>query len=666
MAEAIVSMALDGLGSFLRQEIEKEVTMVAGVQEEIEKLTKTLTSIQAVHHDADRKRVQDERVKVWLENLKEFFCVIKWGKRLSEKLDSIPHDKDNYGHAYSMEAQLKSYEPVATAMFSGSNSNSVYSSLWLSTVYGSNSNSVCSSLWLSTVYGSNSKEQQAAVTQFLFVGLAAQVRVATVTQLLQQFQAGFVTERNRSSSSNGKKYTAAAVRARDSELRQVSLQKETAAAVATERSNTAAAVRARDSELRIKQDSRSNDPWAIRLPEELRKLVKLRHLELNYTDALECLPKGIEELKDLQTLSEFATSREGCQLRELSNLNNLRGFLGIANIRGGSKECISDANLQSKEHLRRLGLWFVEDAYEGKRNDDASAIELFEPHPNLEELGIRYYGGSEFPNWMEFQSSSIMLRRLALCKCRNLEVLPHLSTLESLQSLFLRELDSMLPMGLFNGFEASPRTVAYPNLKELTIINMNHWKEWVMETSSEDINVMPLLRDLHIYYCPMLMSVPHQILSQSVRILFIKNCPELTISVILEGDAGSLSRSLPFKDNISLKVMYIQNSPHSTFPQGLSQLKALQTLKVVECKSLMCIPDELQHHTSLLKLFIGGGMDLTADLLCVRSRRRHWHQLYTKIHRALYFVRCGCLGVLFSCDHCCLSLRRRIAHGTKF
>ncbi|KAF6142875.1 hypothetical protein GIB67_001741 [Kingdonia uniflora] len=77
MAEAIVSMALDGLGSFLRQEIEKEVTMVAGVQEEIEKLTKTLTSIQAVHHDADRKRVQDERVKVWLENLKEVVYEIK-------------------------------------------------------------------------------------------------------------------------------------------------------------------------------------------------------------------------------------------------------------------------------------------------------------------------------------------------------------------------------------------------------------------------------------------------------------------------------------------------------------------------------------------------------------------------------------------------------------
>ncbi|KAF6146027.1 hypothetical protein GIB67_033386 [Kingdonia uniflora] len=176
-----------------------------------------------------------------------------------------------------------------------------------------------------------------------------------------------------------------------------------------------------------------------RLPEGLRKLVNLRHLELLYTDALECLPKGIEELRCLQTLSMFVMSEEGCQLRELSNLNSLCGSLTITNIRGGgSKESI---NLKSKEHLCCLGLEFVE--YEGKRDDDGSAIELFEPHPNLEELVVWYYGGSKFPNWMEFQSSSIMLRRLQITECRNLEILPPWANLESLQCLSLRGLDSM-------------------------------------------------------------------------------------------------------------------------------------------------------------------------------------------------------------------------------
>ncbi|KAF6152230.1 hypothetical protein GIB67_005884 [Kingdonia uniflora] len=288
-------------------------------------------------------------------------------------------------------------------------------------------------------------------------------------------------------------------------------------------------------------------------------------------------------------------------------------ILGITNIRGGgSKKAISHANLKGKEHLRCLELWFVEEDYEGKGDDDASAIELLEPHPNLEVLLISDYGCSKFPIWMEFQSSSIMLRGLEILDCRNLEVLPHLSMLESLQSLFLDGLDSMSPKGFFNGLEASTTTVAYPNLKIFTIKDMKHWEKWLMETSSEDINVMPLLRDLYILNCPMLKSVPHQILSQSVRKLFIKNCTELTISwlpplleeFILDGDGGSLSRSLPFKNNTSLKILYIQLSPHSTLPHGLSQLKALQTLEVVECKSLMCIPDELQHLTSLRELYI--------------------------------------------------------------
>ncbi|KAF6148809.1 hypothetical protein GIB67_038142 [Kingdonia uniflora] len=50
--------------------------------------------------------------------------------------------------------------------------------------------------------------------------------------------------------------------------------------------------------------------------------------------------------------------------------------------------------------------------------------------------------------------------------------------------------------------------------------------------------------------------------------------------------------------------MYIQDSLHSTFPQGLSQLKALQTLKVFHCNNLTCIPVELQHVSSLQELYI--------------------------------------------------------------
>ncbi|KAF6169341.1 hypothetical protein GIB67_028761 [Kingdonia uniflora] len=152
MAAASVSMVLNQLGAFLREEIEKEVIMVVGVKEDIEKLRSTLIAIQAVLHDADRKQVQDQRVKVWLERLKEVVYEVEdildnWNtkiiqskikkysesssekvcshlfypcfcfknsvllrhtvgrkiKRIREKLDSIASDKNNYGLANDID-----------------------------------------------------------------------------------------------------------------------------------------------------------------------------------------------------------------------------------------------------------------------------------------------------------------------------------------------------------------------------------------------------------------------------------------------------------------------------------------------------------------------------------------------------------------------------------
>ncbi|KAF6159030.1 hypothetical protein GIB67_022185 [Kingdonia uniflora] len=132
--------------------------MVVGVKEEIEKLRSTLIAIQAVLHDADRKQVQDQRVKVWLERLKEVVYEVEdildnWNtkiiqskikkysessskkvcshlfypcfcfknsvllrhtvgrkiKRIREKLDSIASDKNNYGLANASLRSLSKF-----------------------------------------------------------------------------------------------------------------------------------------------------------------------------------------------------------------------------------------------------------------------------------------------------------------------------------------------------------------------------------------------------------------------------------------------------------------------------------------------------------------------------------------------------------------------------
>ncbi|KAF6133995.1 hypothetical protein GIB67_040759 [Kingdonia uniflora] len=249
------------------------------------------------------------------------------------------------------------------------------------------------------------------------------------------------------------------------------------------------------SNLRILQTLRLNSCDKLhRLPEGLRKLLSLRHLEINYTISLNRLPQGLEGLKCLQTLSKFVVSEEGCKLRELSNLH---GSLAITEIGGGSKEA-GDAKLKSNKHLGILGLEFTK-AEKGKIIYDASDLELFEPHPNLEELEIHYYSGSKFPSWMEFpmKQSLFMLRRLIIRECRNFEILPPLAKLESLQYLSVEALDLISPIGLFNFFEAL-MVVAYPNLQQLHIRGMKHWEEEAMEIS-RDINVMPLFQILGVY-----------------------------------------------------------------------------------------------------------------------------------------------------------------------
>ncbi|KAF6140536.1 hypothetical protein GIB67_035563 [Kingdonia uniflora] len=348
-----------------------------------------------------------------------------------------------------------------------------------------------------------------------------------------------------------------------------------------------------------------------RLLNDMGKMVSLRHLEF-LGSRLQYLPRGIGKLRDLETLSEFIVSEEGSDIEELKDLNNLRGKLRISNINGIGKEASHEAILKDKEHLRHLVLRFNDDD-----DDEAvqSVLELFEPHPNLEKLEIENYNGSKFPSWMEFpnwEGRSIMLRQLTICSCQNLKVLPALGRLEFLECLVLKELDSVSQMGLevlgvLNG------DIVFPKLKELSIRKMKHWKDWVIMTTV-NITVMPLLQKLTIWSCPMLKSLPCQILSNSLREMTIDSCPHLEVSCLspflekleLHKDAGSLLISLPMQNGLhsNLKYLVIQRSPHSTLPEGLSQLKALQTLEVRNCDSITCIPDELQHVTSLQKLYI--------------------------------------------------------------
>ncbi|KAJ9692915.1 hypothetical protein PVL29_011837 [Vitis rotundifolia] len=71
MADALLSIVLDQLGSLIQQQIHQEVSLVVGVETEIQSLADTLQLVRVVVADAEKRQVKEELVKVWLQRLKD-------------------------------------------------------------------------------------------------------------------------------------------------------------------------------------------------------------------------------------------------------------------------------------------------------------------------------------------------------------------------------------------------------------------------------------------------------------------------------------------------------------------------------------------------------------------------------------------------------------------
>ncbi|KAL5824441.1 hypothetical protein ACOSQ3_020504 [Xanthoceras sorbifolium] len=71
MAEAIVSTILEQLTSVLLQQVEQEVRLLVGVEEEVQKLKSNFRAIKSVLEDAEHKQVKEKAVGDWLDKLKD-------------------------------------------------------------------------------------------------------------------------------------------------------------------------------------------------------------------------------------------------------------------------------------------------------------------------------------------------------------------------------------------------------------------------------------------------------------------------------------------------------------------------------------------------------------------------------------------------------------------
>ncbi|MFS7974612.1 putative virus X resistance protein-like, coiled-coil [Helianthus anomalus] len=70
MAEEFVKILINRVTSVLIQHVKDEFNQVVNVDSDMNELVKTLKSIQAILHDAEKKQIENENIKAWLKDLK--------------------------------------------------------------------------------------------------------------------------------------------------------------------------------------------------------------------------------------------------------------------------------------------------------------------------------------------------------------------------------------------------------------------------------------------------------------------------------------------------------------------------------------------------------------------------------------------------------------------
>eukprot|EP00258_Populus_trichocarpa_P021943 XP_024437962.1 putative disease resistance protein RGA4 isoform X7 [Populus trichocarpa] len=244
------------------------------------------------------------------------------------------------------------------------------------------------------------------------------------------------------------------------------------------------------------------------LPKAIGKLIKLRHLWID-SSGVAFIPKGIERITCLRTLDKFTVCGGGeneskaANLRELKNLNHIGGSLRIDKVRDiENVRDVVDALLNKKRLLCLEWNFKGVDSILVKTElpeHEGSLIEVLRPPSDLENLTIRGYGGLDLPNWM---MTLTRLRMLSLGPCENVEVLPPLGRLPNLERLLLFFLKVRRLDAGFLGVEKDEnegeiaRVTAFPKLKSFRIRYLEEIEEWdgiERRVGEEDANTTSII-----------------------------------------------------------------------------------------------------------------------------------------------------------------------------
>ncbi|KAJ1413482.1 P-loop containing nucleoside triphosphate hydrolase [Sesbania bispinosa] len=261
------------------------------------------------------------------------------------------------------------------------------------------------------------------------------------------------------------------------------------------------------------------------LPLNLHKLTNLCHLDFSGTKVRK-MPMHLGKLENLQVLTSFYMSKSSkFNIQQLGELN-LRGTLSIWELQNITNPLDAlEANMKNKKHIVKLQL-----GWSAKHDDsekEREVLQKLQPSKHLEELSIREYGGTRFPDWFGDNSLSNVVS-LTLWKCGNCVVLPPLGLLPSLKNLSIEGLSEIMAIGSeFYGNGSSSSSIPFPSLETLSFSGMEGWEEWECKIVR---GAFPRLQKISIGNCPKLKGhLPEQL--PCLMTVTIYDCKQLVASI---------------------------------------------------------------------------------------------------------------------------------------
>ncbi|XP_031484106.1 disease resistance protein RGA2-like [Nymphaea colorata] len=360
------------------------------------------------------------------------------------------------------------------------------------------------------------------------------------------------------------------------------------------------------------------------LPEEMGELCNLRYLGLKGTECLTFMAEGVGKLTNLRTLHRFLVCDEkgdtrGCNIRELKDLNKLKGELLIKGLGGGRVKVIDakKAQLKEKHELNIVALVFKNDKVDSA-SDQRSLLEALEPPHGIERLGICDYEGDR-PAWY-LDTNYVELRTLELRRCPLLATIIGIKSLEKLEvdicptlcelpsMLFLKSLvvegcnmlKTLANMPALESLKVAAcgsleQVAEMPALRSLRVVRCNMLKTLAnmpaLESlevrycdSIEQITEMPALRSLSVYRCNMLKTLANMLALDSLNVSFCDSLEQVTEMPALRSlEVGRCNMLKTFANMPALESLEVRDCGSL---EQVAEMPALKSLKLDGCNGL--------------------------------------------------------------------------------